>query len=870
VTVSPPSAQLKIGDKFQFGASVDAGASITDRTVKWTTSNASVATVDQNGLVTAVGSGTASIVATANANAAISGAASVTVAEVVQASVTLGNIMQTVCSVATGVCSSVPATLTNVANQLDVTVNLDQGTQKVSEVDLIMNCGGADTIVAKQTLSTADVAPLTEDAAAPLQFSFNTAAFNPATGVVAFKNGTCTLKAKAITTSGQQVASTTENITLNNADVVAATMTTTPVGSQKASATDAAGLLWRAGSVTVTAVPVIYSAGASAASAAISLVNMSPGTDTTVVRGAINPAPGTIATMSNLSPTSGVFTATFPKDMSASGVDSTSVKALGVVVTTVTSAGNPGPSLAAAATNTIRLDNLPPSNTLFKVDLTKFNGTNGWLGKNFVFSTSSGTVRLGAATATSDSAAYDNGGVDVVTFTTQFKANGASSSTYATFSSVSSLAETSAASGAGSYDIRLVICDALNNCANTASFAAGVDLTAPTVAETSTRPVDHQIFNIDSIPVIPATASFNVVDTSNTAGITPSGPASGAELLVTISGLQPSGASGSKTTCPTGVATGSGSAITCKSAVTASQASVILPTTDGEYTANVTGIDQAGNQSAPITIKWYIDREAPSVSGGVTIPNPITTGTSFALSATDSMDVAAGAGALHYPTTCGAFACAFFETGTSSSAGVAFDNVLTRTGTVTVALNTFFRGVTTTINTAGSSPDSVRVRAVDASGNISNNTEIGLPSANMSAPGTISNTGAAGITAANAFAVPAADTVGQTVTLSDSLTAVSATSASPFTQVCFYYQSPTGTLNGTGGPNGVVAGELVKIGCTTGLSTSGVFPARMLAYSMTWSVPAILAGQSVPIYAVGVTSNGDALITSAGTLTIAP
>jgi hypothetical protein len=141
----------------------------------------------------------------------------------------------------------------------------------------------------------------------------------------------------------------------------------------------------------------------------------------------------------------------------------------------------------------------------------------------------------------------------------------------------------------------------------------------------------------------------------------------------------------------------------------------------------------------------------------------------------------------------------------------------------------------------------------------------------MATPGTISNTSTSnGITAAAAFAVPTADTVGQTVTLSDSLTALSNTTASPFTQVCFYYASPTGTPGGTGGPQGVVAGELVKIGCTSGLSTSGVFPSRILAYSMTWSVPATLAGQSVPIYAVGVTSNGDALITSAGTLTIAP
>src|SRR5215471_9557973 len=35
VTVTPASASLAIGDKFQFGASVDADQGVTDRTVTW-------------------------------------------------------------------------------------------------------------------------------------------------------------------------------------------------------------------------------------------------------------------------------------------------------------------------------------------------------------------------------------------------------------------------------------------------------------------------------------------------------------------------------------------------------------------------------------------------------------------------------------------------------------------------------------------------------------------------------------------------------------------------------------------------------------------------------------------------------------------
>jgi hypothetical protein len=856
VTVSPASQNMNVGDKITLVATVVAGPQQTNRNVTWTSSDATVASVDNAGVVTANKGGVATIIATSAANPAIKGNAVITVAAQVLATVSIGQINQTKCDVF-GSCTSVPAVLNNVANQLDVTLNVDAGTQKISEVDLIMNCGGADTIVQKQTFSTADVAPDAEDASAPTTLSFNTAAFNPTTGAVAFKNGQCTIKAKAITTAGTQSASGTQQLTLNNTDTVAATIATAPVGSQKASAPDGTGLLWKAGTVTVTAVPVIYTGGnVTVASATVNLINLSPDGESTE-----GSTPGNldtldvVATLGGLEPTAGVITATFPKDRSAAGVDSTSIKALGVQVTTVTSNGDPGPTLNASAATSIRLDNLAPDKAQPSVDLNTFNAANNWLGKAFLFTTDS-SVDLGTA-------ADDNGGVDKVTFTTQSAPFG--STTWTTFAKVTDLAETSTASSTGSYILRLVVCDALNNCTNTPNLTAtgfGVDLTPPSVEQIS-GPTDKEIFNIDS--VAPATAAFNVVDTSNTAGVTPSGPTAGAEVLVTLQGLQPSGTSSSKTICAIGNPQGSGSAITCKSPITQDQTNVPLQTAAGEYTIVVTGVDQAGNTSAPVTVKWYVDQAAPAVSGGVTIPNPITTGSSFALSATDNMDVAAGAGSLQYP------GFAIFEAGTSSANGVAFDNALTRTGTVTVPLATFYRGLSATIGTAGDSPTGLNIRAVDAANNVSTNQTVALPAANMSTPGTISNSSTAnGITAAAAFAAPAADTVGQTVTLSDTLTAISSTSASPFTQVCFYYASPTGTPGGTGGPNGVVAGELVKIGCSSALSASGVAP-RLLAYKMTWSVPEVLRGQgAVAIYAVGVNSNLDALITTANAIAVAP
>src|SRR5690242_20637697 len=57
VTVTPGQLNLNVGDKATLAASVQAGPGVTDRTVTWTSSNTAVATVDNNGGVTAVAGG---------------------------------------------------------------------------------------------------------------------------------------------------------------------------------------------------------------------------------------------------------------------------------------------------------------------------------------------------------------------------------------------------------------------------------------------------------------------------------------------------------------------------------------------------------------------------------------------------------------------------------------------------------------------------------------------------------------------------------------------------------------------------------------------------------------------------------------------
>ena len=72
VTVTPATASVVIGKTTQLAATTKdaAGNVVTGRTIGWTTSAATIATVDGNGLVTGVAAGTANIVATSEGKTA--------------------------------------------------------------------------------------------------------------------------------------------------------------------------------------------------------------------------------------------------------------------------------------------------------------------------------------------------------------------------------------------------------------------------------------------------------------------------------------------------------------------------------------------------------------------------------------------------------------------------------------------------------------------------------------------------------------------------------------------------------------------------------------------------------------------------------
>ena len=81
VTITPASAELYAGNTVQLQAEV-LPMTVADRSVSWSSSDEEIATVDENGLVTAVGGGTATITAESNQTEGIVGTATITVTAV--------------------------------------------------------------------------------------------------------------------------------------------------------------------------------------------------------------------------------------------------------------------------------------------------------------------------------------------------------------------------------------------------------------------------------------------------------------------------------------------------------------------------------------------------------------------------------------------------------------------------------------------------------------------------------------------------------------------------------------------------------------------------------------------------------------------
>ncbi len=421
VTIAPASMTLQVGQQGQFVANV---ANSSDQAVTWSSSNQAVATVSQTGVATAVGVGVTTIIAAHSSGQ--QAAASLTVTAAPGSEV----IAVTIASVTQGGTTN-PVNPNNVSGPIDVTLNVEAPPGSISRVAVFVDA----TEVCSQDVnpSGSTEGPAAAEQVQTIVCSFDTAELDDQ-GNPLFPNGPHTLTARLFDAGGAEVASASQTLVFNNPNAVALTVTPT----QEAIGGD--GLQWVNGDITVTAQPAMFSGGS------ISRVTFTM-TDRNT---------GAVIDQQTDTDGSDGFSVTFDETDDIGVITSDSVD---VSVTTVTSAGQPGPTATSAF---FRLDNQAPAIT---TQPTMPNGASGWLGADDVFADSFRVVATDA-------------GVNANTLQVQTTPDAsAASPVWTDRDSPQDIGETTT-----DFDIRIVVCDALNNCVNSNVLAAtGVDLTNPTI-----------------------------------------------------------------------------------------------------------------------------------------------------------------------------------------------------------------------------------------------------------------------------------------------------------------------------------------------------------------------------------------------------
>jgi len=287
VTVAPGSATISVNQSVQLTAAVNADAGVTT-SVAWTTSSSAAATVTQGGLVAGITSSPGVAICAVVTATAPTGVASVTGCATVvvsPASTVVPAVLQIASiTVAGNLNSPVPVPPATVAGQINVSVNLNPGTERMDSVVVLVNgiSAGTQTFTSGQAaaLRSADANGADQALQSTLVFSINTAAYATAgcatqiapCGTPTFLNGPAAISVVGYGHQGATAATNTSSqgvsLLFGNVDgwIVAQTL-----GAGTNTATSAAGFVFKGGtlgSVAVTAVPVLYS-GLAIASATI-------------------------------------------------------------------------------------------------------------------------------------------------------------------------------------------------------------------------------------------------------------------------------------------------------------------------------------------------------------------------------------------------------------------------------------------------------------------------------------------------------------------------------------------------------------------------------------------------------------------------
>jgi len=248
-SVAPTNATIAVGQTVQASYNLQTKAGVAG-TVAFASANAAVATVNPtSGLITAVSNGTALISATATAGGQTA---------VAQIGITVRNLLPAQISIqsVTQFANTVPVPLNNVNGQIEVNMNFNPGEQTVDSVNVFIGSKRA----AKQAFAT-------NPAAGIISLSVNTANFvkNTTTGVatVDYQNGASTISAAVYPRGGAATATNTIAVVLNNQDGWAADMSAPSAFSNNAGGLTYWGGPTAGGLTTATVYPVIYTPGRS-------------------------------------------------------------------------------------------------------------------------------------------------------------------------------------------------------------------------------------------------------------------------------------------------------------------------------------------------------------------------------------------------------------------------------------------------------------------------------------------------------------------------------------------------------------------------------------------------------------------------------
>lgn len=900
VTVSPSNATINVGATIQLAVSVAADAT-TDKSVTWSSSAPGVASVDATGKVTGVTAGTVTVTATSKADASKASAAAITVNAVtppiqVQPSIAINSVTTS----ASGI--SVPVNLSNVAGQIDITVNTSGG--GLIEVFLSASCS-TNTIsasdgaaVASQTATSAQAGSVT--------LSVNTAQLTAA-NVPRFPNGNYCVKARLTNTppggaTTVVVATNTVPLTLNNINVFKATIT---FASQTTGPTTAVssinGLNYNQGTATVTITPVIFTGTSPAAliSGYLSRDGEQNGAGT----------PGNAA-FTNIAVTSGTATIAFTDTGSSAGVRSIfayqSLPAGDTLyITAITDAsGNPitvtptpgFPGFSVPGVQGVRIDNDAPT----LAGAYTVTAPNGYIGAAYSFA--SGTT--GAASTDSKGLVAQPGiglapvpGVGGITTTYYVGAAGSAPFTPGSCNITGLTAAKVGTDLANTYAIttdqaKVVVSDALGN-----QICAIVPVTAVAVP-----PGTIATFGVDKIaPILTATTANGGVANNGVSGnvATPAAAPNFSFIYNdSISGFDPTKpftatlvknffTSGAAADCVVGaytVATKTCTAVNVNPGVapnstfgTPPNAGGSVPVTgvaaptaanNGYYTITATPIDRAFNSGASVTTLAIYDITAPTLGALTQSPAAVASLGTVTVSgaAADNLDLAGSSGNLSYAPAGSSIGTAKFATQTGTTFGPGFVPATVTTGTASVALPNVYRGMqgvdATNSIIANAATPTASVTVTDVAGN----------------PSAASATAIATSTASANILIPAAGGPNKwTVTPTSAAPATRQTTTSltmnvvgqvadpafnnqPFAQIDVY--ACNAYVAGAGNPT-CAGGQLILVGTNTLASVTDVGTVRTYTYTSSVS---LVGGKWNNFFAVGRNAAGDAVISAAATV----